>query len=196
MLIIGTLPFYGQKLRLGVTTGLNLSTFSEPGNLYDNQDIKTGFGGGLSLDLSIGKAFGLQSGLLYEQKGFSRKEQIASGDEHFTGMYNYLTIPLLAEGSCSISGNNRLYGLTGVYAGFKTYSENAIGISNPEAPVQSDQDINDTDAGWIIGGGVQIPAGNHLMQIGFRYSLGLAEVSKISKDDRNKSVLISATLFF
>jgi hypothetical protein len=197
LVLLGTLPFYGQKLSVGVTTGLNLTTFSEPGDLYDNQDIKTGFGGGLSLNLAFGKSFGLQSGLLYEQKGYRRQVDMEQGTEKFTGMYNYAVIPLLFEGSIPVKNNTRLYGVTGAYVGLKTYSENSAEIINSEVLIDDmGAKINKTDAGWVIGGGVQVPAGNHFMQIGIRYSLGLAKVSDNNPDDRNKSLLVGATLFF
>jgi hypothetical protein len=197
LVFLSTLPFYGQKLRVGVTAGLNVTTLSEPGNLYDNEALKTGFGGGLALNYAISESVGLQSGIIYEQKGFRKKHQLAAGEEKLTGMYNYLTVPLVMEGSMAIKGNTRLYGLTGVYAGFKTYAENALALTGNEWPMDATaEEIKSEDYGWILGGGVQVPAGNNLMQIGFKYSLGLAKVLETSPDDRNKSVLFGVTLFF
>jgi len=196
--ILGTMPFYGQKkLMVGVTTGLTVSTLSESGNIYNNEALKTGFGGGISFKYRLSNSFGLQSGVLYEQKGFRKKHEMISGEEKITGMYNYVTIPLLAEGSLPLKGNARLYGLAGFYAGFKTYSENALVLSGENLDTQTmSNNIKSTDEGWVIGGGVQVPAGDHIMQIGFRYSQGLAEVLSTSSKDRNKSALFGVALFF
>jgi hypothetical protein len=197
LVFLSTLPFFGQKLRLGVTAGLNVSTLSEPGNLYDNEALKTGFGGGLEMKYAFNETFGIRSGLMYEQKGFRKDEEILNQEEKITGMYHYLKVPLLIEGSLPIAGDSRLYGVTGLYTGFRCYSENALTLEGAETlTAPYDEDINSTDWGWTFGGGLQTTAGKHLMQIGFRYSLGLTEVLKSQPDDRNKSVLFGVTLLF
>ncbi len=195
--LLTALPFFGQKLRLGITTGLNVATLSEIGNIYDNNALKTGFGGGLAVKYNFTDSWGIQSGVIYEQKGFRCKQDVNNGEEKVTGTYNYLTVPLMAEGSVALGGNYRLYGLTGGYAGFKTYAENALVTTEgamPEAPAA--ENIHNDDFGWIIGGGIQVPAGNHLLQAGLKYSLGLTEVSKDESESRNKSLLVSVTFYF
>jgi hypothetical protein len=195
--ILTALPFFGQKLHLGITTGLNVSTLSEIGDIYNNNALKTGFGGGLAVKYNFSEAWGIQSGLIYEQKGFRCKQDLGSGEEKLTGTYNYITLPLMAEGSVSLGGNYRLYGLTGGYAGFKTYAENALVATGDEtAQAPAEENIHNQDFGWIIGGGIQVPAGNHLLQAGLKYSLGLTEVTEDQPDSRNKSLLISVTFYF
>ncbi len=195
--VLTVFPFFGQKLHLGITTGLNVATLSEIGDIYDNNALKTGFGGGLSVKYNFSESWGIQSGIIYEQKGFRCKQDMGDGEDKLTGTYNYLTIPLLAEGSFSIGGNCRLYGITGGYAGFKTYAENAYVTSGDEITgVPSEGTINNEDYGWIFGGGIQVPAGNHLLQAGLKYSLGLTEVTTDQPDSRNKSLLVSVTFFF
>jgi hypothetical protein len=195
--LLTVLPFYGQKLHLGITTGINVATLSETGDLYDNAALKTGFGGGLALHYKLNESWGIQSGIIYEQKGFRRKQDFGAGEEKLTGTYNYLTLPLLAEGSFALGGNTRFYGITGVYTGLKTYAENALVASgNETAPVPDGDNIRREDFGWIIGGGIQVPAGNHFLQAGIKYSLGLTEVTKNNPDDRNKSLLVAVTFFF
>jgi hypothetical protein len=197
VVVLSAVPFYGQKFSVGITSGLNLSTLSEPGNIYDNEVIKTGFGGGIALRYAISNSFGLQSGIIYEQKGFRKKQDLSSGEMKVTGTYNYFTVPVLAEGSIPVKGNVRLYGTTGIYAGFKSYSENAIVLpENESTNLTSDDEAKSIDGGWVLGGGFQVPAGNNLLQIGFKYSLGLTEVIASSSNDRNKSVLLGVTLFF
>jgi opacity protein-like surface antigen len=195
--LLTALPFFGQKLHLGITTGLNVATLSEIGNIYDNSALKTGFGGGLAVKYNFTDSWGIQSGIVYEQKGFRCKQDMENGEQKLTGTYNYVTLPLMAEGSISLGGNNRLYGLTGGYAGFKTYAENALVTTGDEVPeVPSEENIHNEDFGWIIGGGIQVQAGNHLLQAGLKYSLGLTEVTEDEPDSRNKSLLVSVTFFF
>jgi hypothetical protein len=197
MTFLGTLPFYGQRIKVGVTSGLNISTFSAPGNLYDNDALKTGFGGGLVLNYKISESFGLQSGFLYEQKGFRNKRYSSTGEAKLTSTFNYMTIPIVFEGSIPVRGNTRLYGNTGLYGGFKTYSENILANTESEYDViRDDEHVNPQDFGWIFGGGVEFPAGNHLVQVGFRYSLGLAEVLESAAEERNKSLFLGVTLLF
>lgn len=197
LVFLSTLPFYGQKLRLGVTAGLNVSTLSEPGNLYDNEALKTGFGGGLELKYAFNETFGVRTGVLYEQKGFRKNRELFNLDEKITGMYHYLTVPLLIEGTLPVTGDTRLFGVTGLYSGFRCYSENALTLEGAESLTSPDQeDISSTDYGWTFGGGIQTSAGKHLMQIGFRYSLGLTEVLESQPEDHNKSVLFAVTLLF
>jgi hypothetical protein len=196
VLAMAAMPAYGQKFSVGVNAGLNVSTLSEPGNLYDNNALKTGFAGGLAFHYSFSDAFGIQSGIIYEQKGFKDRRDASTGLK-LTGKYNYITVPLLAEGSLPLAGKTRLYGLTGLYAGFKTYTDNTLSYSGEDNAIPAaDEDVNSFDGGWVFGGGVQVPTGNHSLQIGFKYSQGLSEVLASSPDDRNKSVLIGATLFF
>jgi hypothetical protein len=193
LMCLATLPFYGQKLHAGLTTGLNVSTVSEIGDLYDNGDLKTGFGGGLSLLYEISPAWGIQTGLLYEQKGFRLREE-APGK--ISGTYNYLTLPLAVQGSFAVSENVRMYGLTGGYAAISTYSENALVDASGESMPSAKTDVEKGDYGWIIGGGIQLPAGHYMMQAGLKYSLGLMKVTDTYPDDRNKSLLVSVTLYF
>ncbi|MFO7370543.1 MAG: porin family protein [Bacteroidales bacterium] len=197
MVFLSTLPFYGQKLRLGVTAGLNVSTLSEPGNLYNNEALKTGFGGGLEVKYAFNETFGVRTGVLYEQKGFRKNKELFNQDEKITGMYHYLNVPLLIEGTLSVTGDTRLYGVTGLYTGFRCYSENTLTLEGTELlTAPEDEDINKTEYGWTFGGGIQMSAGKHLMQIGFRYSLGLTEVLESQPEDHNKSVLVGVTLLF
>lgn len=197
LVILTSMPFYGQHFSVGVTAGLNVTTLSEPGNLYDNDGLKTGFGGGLALRYAITDGFGLQSGVLFEQKGFKKSIDVITGQQNITGKYDYITVPLMAEGSLPLCGKTRLYGLTGFYAGFKAYTDNSTDSEANDTPVSvKDNDINNFDGGWTFGGGVNVPLSSHLLQIGFRYSMGFSEVVTTSPDDRNKSVLFGATLFF
>ncbi|MBN2813038.1 MAG: PorT family protein, partial [Bacteroidales bacterium] len=188
ILCMGTLVNYAQSFRMGVTGGANFSTFSAAGDLYDNSAILTGFTGGLSLQYHVSESWGLVSGIAYEQKGFSSKTGLSGEDYTVKGHFNYLTVPLMIQGKLPVKGKTSIYGLAGGYIGFNTHSDDEWEVEQTETVFPGKPDIASTDGGLTFGGGVEIPVSEHLLQIGFRYSLGLAEVIASMPDDRNKTV--------
>lgn len=186
-----------QHLQAGLRAGFTVSNLSKPGDLYEQNELKTGFGGGLALRYPVSQSFGIQSGLYFEQKGFRGKRESELGEGSMSGTYEYITVPVLAEGSLPLKGTVRLYGVAGPYGAVKTQAEHAVtwhsGDATGEVPSWK---VNKGDGGLVFGGGIMFPSGDMTIEAGFRYSMGLAEVTSASPDDRNKSMLFSVGLYF
>ncbi|OUL64053.1 hypothetical protein B8T70_01965 [Flavobacterium sp. AJR] len=105
MLIICTL-FLGvpimaqsQKVKLGVKAGLNIASLN-----FDESELnsssKTGFTGGIMVEVPISKNFSLQPELLYSQQGtkvsFSDSD-VTNSNYKSTIKLNYLNIPLILK---------------------------------------------------------------------------------------------------
>lgn len=196
ILCMGTLVNYAQSFRVGVNGGANFSTFSAVGDLYDNSAILTGFTGGLSLQYHVSESWSLVSGIAYEQKGFSSKTGLSGEDYTVKGHFNYITVPLMIQGKIPVKGKTSLYGLAGGYIGFSAHSDDEWEVDETETDLPEQPSIASTDGGLTFGGCVEVPVNNHLLQIGFRYAIGLTEVIASMPDDRNKTMQLGVTFLF
>ncbi|GGF05703.1 porin family protein [Hymenobacter cavernae] len=90
-----------QGVRLGIKAGANLSNLS--GDLEDEDRFqnKTGFVGGIMLNVPLlaDNFLSLQPELLYSQKGFKNDGSALFGSYRYEGKanYNYLDLPVLAK---------------------------------------------------------------------------------------------------
>ena len=78
-----------QELSFGAKIGANFSVQSEVGDLYSNDDIKTGIHAGIFAKLPLNEQFSLKLETNYDHKG--------SAADNVTNNYDYLTVPVLAQ---------------------------------------------------------------------------------------------------
>jgi opacity protein-like surface antigen len=182
-----------QNLRIGILAGPSFSTVSETGNLYDNDDIRTGISTGIQVNYALHGNWSLRSGLVFEEKGFREKR----GSEVVNGDFDYFTVPLMLRGSLPINEKMKLFGMAGPYYSYLVKQEIKGGTAGTEGSgSQVISEIDKQDAGWTAGAGVGFQLMDHPSEFFFRYSQGLVKLNDENKDNRNKSLSLSLCFFF
>ena len=191
-IVFGTSLSFAQ-FQIGVVAGLNTSTQSGLGDIWDNSGIRCNINSGFMGYYRINDWFALKSGVLYSQKGTSLNVKQNAVDVKQVDKFSYIEIPLKAELS-SKSGvkNHRLFASVGPYAAFLVDSKRKFNHDKTDLKNQT----YDTDFGisWELG--VDIPFSKNNIQIYLNYDMGLSEVAEYDKDLRNKSLSLNVGWFF
>jgi len=191
-IILGTSLSFAQ-LQVGAVAGLNTSTQSGLGDIWDNNGIRCNINSGFVAHYRLNDWFALKSGVIYAQKGTSLDIIQNGAKVQQVDKFRYIEIPLKAE-FASKSGvkNHRLFASVGPYVAFLVDSKREINDSNTEIKSQT----NDTDFGisWELG--VDIPFSKNNMQIYLNYDMGLSEVAKYDTDLKNKSLSLNLAWIF
>ena len=99
MVLLILLTFTAKsQIKFGIKEGLNLSTQSELGMLWDNNDMKTGFTLGATFDYRFHKTISLQTELNYKRKGLAYEQNESGSKKDINNSYDYYNIPLLLKG--------------------------------------------------------------------------------------------------
>ena len=167
----------GMHAQLGIKAGINMANEI---NSFSESDIKAGFNSTNLTGYQIGlvyqvmpksTGFGVESGVLFSQKGssFSDSTDIPNVIKQGYKELNYLEIPVNIRYRLSLGGVG-LYGFGGVYLGYalngKTVDETTEAIQDETFSGFSDH----TDYGYNIGAGVEL---FKKIQFGATWSQGL-----------------------
>lgn len=174
-----------SPVSFGLKGGLNIADLT---NTEFDTDTRTGFMGGVSLDINLPAVpFGIESGVYYSQKGTSYSNEIGTG----TIKLDYLEVPVLARFNLGMPGPVTPHVLAGPYLGFNVNSE--IEGSDGESSVSSDisDEIVSTDFGLLFGAGVDFNLGMTALNAQIRYGLGLTNVFEDDVDDDIKNGVFS-----
>lgn len=175
------------QVHFGIKVGINESTQSDLGNLYDNQDLRPGLSIGGSVLYQFSENIGTQLELNFEQKGRKMRTNQAENSSSRNNNCDYITIPLVVRGSSLLNEKKtRFYLETGPYYGYMT--NNKI-ITNDES--LDKKKFYNNDFGLVFGGGFIQPIQNSNMIIGIRYEMGLLKIYKEDNEIRNKSLSLS-----
>ena len=167
---------------VGFGAGLNSSTVKIDDTNLQNFNCLMGMNAGLVLDRALNGPLSLQMGIFYSQIGGKYHEKITEGtyssEENVTARGNYLFIPLTAKYDYKISDCLTAYGILGGYfaARINGSVEGTI-RDNSGWSMDIDVDIDDqakkTDAGLVIGAGVQTKLGSHTVYAEVKWAMGL-----------------------
>ena len=171
----------GMHAQLGIRAGINMANEI---NTFSQSELKAGFNSTNLTGYQIGlvyqvmpknTGFGIESGVLYSQKGssFSDSTNIANVIKQGYKELNYLEIPMNIRYRLSLGGVG-LYGFGGIYVGYalngKTVDETTNDIQDETFSGFSDH----TDYGYNIGAGVEL---FKKIQFGATWSQGLKNTS-------------------
>lgn len=178
----------------GVIGGWNISNFSvtddyEP---YPDYQSKNGYCVGLFAGGHVSGIFGLRGELLYTRKGAQYDFTVTdeNGQPQGEGKYSedidYLEIPILANFIISSGGAVKPALFIGPAVGFELSAKlNATYPSGVVNQSQSGWDLKNTsspDFGLIVGGGIEIESGPHLVLLQVRYVMGMNEISRRARN--------------
>lgn len=190
--ILFTCQTIQAQFRYGVHGAGSFETQAELGQLWNNCDVYQGFLIGGFLDYRIGKNFSTQIELNYQKKG-DKEKTITEGIELVTRKeFNYLTVPLLAKYTVNDAGLGENWAISffgGPYGSYLTSSSANIESGNETAPIDIDDQAENSDMGAILGGGVSYRLKNGGAIIAeLRYQMGLKSINKQDPDLRSKGM--------
>lgn len=181
--VVGLSSVYAQAQTssFGVKGGLNYSTF----NNTDNVEYKAGALAGAFVNIQIPNSpVQIQPEVLFAQYGANIEDSDAKWK------INYIQIPVLAKfwfGDPAASTKPNVF--FGPYLGFNVDSE----IENPDFSVDTDDFFESTDAGVVVGAGVDVSQ----VSIGLRYTAGLTNVvANEDFEDNQKNGAFALTVGF
>jgi hypothetical protein len=189
LLIISTIT--NAQVKFGIKEGINISTQSELGMLWDNNDVKTGFTLGATFDYRFHTVLSLQTELNYKTTGLAYEMKESSNSKDVNTKYDYYNIPLLLKGRFSEqlglgeTWTVSFYG--GPYYSYLRAAESEI-KENGVTTVTDYEDVsNSSDYGLIFGGEVAKIFNKGELFFDLRYEMGLNDV--LENDDIKNKVI-------
>jgi hypothetical protein len=168
----GSQALCGQGIEYGVKGGLNLSNFG--GSDADEWDNRVGIAIGGFLAYPVMNMFYIQPEVLYTMKGAKWDYDFGGASYTETLQLDYLEIPVLAKLVIPLQ-NSTIKPM--IYAGpavaFNLKSNWHV-EGNGEEFDEEDDEVKSTDFGFVLGGGVGIPFGSHMLGVEVRYDFGLS----------------------
>ncbi len=175
------------QLFKGIIGGWNLSNFSVVDDFDPDPDYKSknGFCVGLFAGRHLSKNFSLRAEVLYTRKGAQYDFTVTdeNGQPQGTGQYSadldFLEIPLLANFTIPTGGSVSPALFLGPAVDFEMSGKlNATypsGVVNQNQSGWNLENTSSPDFSLIVGGGVEIGSGTHLVMVQVRYVMGMKE---------------------
>jgi len=179
------------QIKFGIKEGINLSTQSELGMLWDNNDVKTGFTLGATFDYRFHSVISLQTELNYKTEGLAYESGESSSKKNINRNYDYYNVPLLLKGrfneqlGLGESWMVSFYG--GPYYSYLRSSESEIEENGITTVSDYDDISNNSDWGLILGGEVAKIFNKGELFFDLRYEMGLTDVTE-NDDIKNKVI--------
>jgi len=157
----------------GLKVGMNGSTQSEFGAIYDNDNIRAGFNAGAFVEHEISDHLAIQLGVNYTQKGEKTNNLSESSPLFINDKCDYITMPLLFKASTRIDGTNAdFYGVIGPYFGYL--------LNAKQMDVEENSGLKTdfrNDAGLSFGVGYAKPIFDFKLLLDLRYDMGLIQIT-------------------
>lgn len=179
------------QIKFGIKEGLNLSTQSELGMLWDNNDIKTGFTLGATFDYRFHDVISLQTELNYKTEGLAYERNESNTNLDVSTNYHYYNIPLIVKArfsdqlGLSESWLVSFYG--GPYYSYLRSAEAETKQNGISTVVDYDKESKDSDMGCVFGAEVAKVFEKGELFFDIRYEMGLTDVIK-DDDIKNKVI--------
>lgn len=189
------------QVNFGVKAGMNLETRSELGQLWDNDEVCSGFIVGGTIEYALNSTLSLQTEVNFVQKGERYSTQVNGIDADIRKEFNYITVPLLVKGTFNdeleLNGNWNIYGFTGPYLAYLVSAKNHVDASGSAGSEDITGDSVRDDWGVILGGGVSYNLNNgNAVFSELRYDMGLGKIDNDNNDLRNKAISLCVGFSF
>jgi len=198
LILSGVLVFIvsiaSAQLKFGLKEGVNFSTQSDLGMLWDNNDIKTGYTIGVVVDYRFHPVISLQTEINYKNEGLAYERTEANSKKEYKRNYDYYNIPLLVKGRFSeqlgLTENWSVSFYGGPYYSYLRSADAEVkenGISTV-----SDFEDNSNKSDWGLIFGMETSRNFTVGELFFdlRYEMGLHDVTE-NEDIKNKVIGIS-----
>ena len=196
----GGLRAQAQEIKLGVSTGMNISS---PSKL----DSKLGFNVGAKGELQFPNSMYLELGLSLSSKGWKSKgyyDTTTQETKTWEGTPYYLEIPLHLGYKVSAGENFKILGSVGPYAGLGLFGKSTYRVESKNKVVKTTTSDNlfkdklQERFDWGVGANLGVEIHNHY-QLSLGYNLGLKNIYKKEKgqgDSKNRVFNVSFAYLF
>ena len=195
LLIILVFKSFGQ-IDLGVKGGINVSTQSELGNIYNNDNLIVGLNIGGIVRYHVNDWLALKCDFGYSQKGKKYHSPFENSANIVMDRFNYITVPLKAEISTGervgLDKGQKLFFAAGPYYGFLINAERKDNSTN----ISLKETTENYDYGLSFDLGFQFPVKGHSITAGINYEMGLSDIAAYDNDLRNKTVSFNVGFIF
>lgn len=187
VLILSSTVSYAQN-QFGIRQGAAVTTFSEKGDLLDNDHVTWSYTAGASYDLALSKSLAIQPEINYIRKGRSNETFELNTNNPTDYMVHYLQVPVLfqfRDAKMLEKSGSTFYINAGPYAAFALSDQ--VRQSNT---VQTSASTK-TDWGATFGVGYQTPICKQDIRFDLRYDMGLSSIANQPSDYRSKALSLT-----
>lgn len=173
---------------IGARAGISLATLDGGG---EDPDRRKGLAAGFIALLRVHPAVAVQAEASYAQKGAEFTPPDGLGLSDVSIELDYLELPVLLR-LAAPGGGFRPYGLAGIGAGILIKSKATAG------DVEGDTDgIKKMDFAGVLGGGLEIPAGDGALGVEARYWFGMTDIEDTAMATiKNRVLTIAGSYLF
>lgn len=179
------------QVKFGIKEGINLTTQSEIGMLWDNNDMNTGFTLGVTFDYQFHSIFSLQTELNYKTTGSAYEVNESSTKQNITKNYDYYNIPVLVKTrfteQLGLPESWAVSFYIGPYYSYLKSAESEIKENGVTTVNDYEKESNDSDWGLICGGEVAKSFTKGELFFDLRYEMGLNDVTT-NENIKNKVI--------
>jgi len=186
------------QVSFGLRSGVAASTFSDKGNLYEDNHVTISYTGGVFATIPVIKTFAIQPELNYVRKGRSNETSELNTTIETDFMLHYLEVPVLFQYRNDELLNNSgsvFYLNAGPYAAFPISTQTRVS-DNTENTATDIDDSKNTDWGATFGIGFQTPILKKNICFDLRYDMGCTEIEQQPTDYRTKSLSLLVGIIF
>ena len=174
--------------------GVAASTFSDKGNLYNDNNLTYSYTAGAFVTVPLNKALAIQTELNYVRKGRCNETTGLNTAVQTDFMLHYLEIPVLLQyrnDQLLNKSNSVFYINGGPFCSFALNSQTRISKSNESSAYNAVDNSKKTDWGATLGIGFQTPIRKKDVRFDLRYDMGLSEIDKQPSEYRTKALSLT-----
>lgn len=179
---------------LGIKNGIAASTFSDKGNLYNDNNVTLSYTAGLFANIQLNKSLALQPEINYVRKGRSNETFELNSDQKIDFLLHYLQIPVLFQyknDQLLNKSGSVFYLNAGPYAAFVLNTQTRLSDSENNSSFVLTNKSQNTDWGAVLGIGFQTPIRKKDIRFDLRYDLGLSEIEGQPEEYRTKALSLT-----
>lgn len=179
---------------LGIKNGIAASTFSDKGNLYNDNNVTLSYTAGLFANIQLNKSLALQPEINYTRKGRSNETFELNSDQKIDFLLHYLHIPVLFQyknDQLLNKSGSVFYLNAGPYAAFVLNTQTRLSDSENNSSFVLTNKSQNTDWGAVLGIGFQTPIRKKDIRFDLRYDLGLSEIEGQPEEYRTKALSLT-----
>ena len=182
------------QINIGLRSGVSASTFSDKGNLYQDNKVTLSYAAGAFFTVPVTKSLAIQPEINYVRKGRSNETTELNTSVKTDFMLHYLQVPVLLQ-----YRNDQLLNKTGSvfyinggpYAAFALNTQTKVSNSNEGGLMVPVENSNKTDWGATLGIGFQTPIRGKDVRFDLRYDMGLSEIELQPTEYRTKALSLT-----
>lgn len=179
---------------LGIKNGIAASTFSDKGNLYNDNNVTLSYTAGFFANIQLNKSLALQPEINYVRKGRSNETFELNSDQKIDFLLHYLHIPVLFQyknDQLLNKSGSVFYLNAGPYAAFVLNTQTRLSDSENNSSFVLTNKSQNTDWGAVLGIGFQTPIRRKDIRFDLRYDLGLSEIEGQPEEYRTKALSLT-----